>query len=205
MSSLGTVRDRLGEVLEPEQANVLAEVITESYSDLVKTGDFNELKSIVKDLATAQKRTEQRVEELAQAQKRTEQSIKYLSDTLKRFEKNFEMKIGALGARWGLNSEAAFRETISIILEDTGFSVERYLGYDEKGDVFSRPEQIEIDLIVKNGKVIVAEIKSSADRGTVNMFARKIAFYEKVTGQKVTDKMIISPFIDPRGTKEDAE
>ena len=50
MSSLGTVRDRLGEVLEPEQANVLAEVITESYSDLVKTGDLMNLNQSLKTL-----------------------------------------------------------------------------------------------------------------------------------------------------------
>ena len=43
-------------VFERQQAVVLAEAITEAYSDLVKTGDFNELKAIVRDLADAQKR-----------------------------------------------------------------------------------------------------------------------------------------------------
>jgi len=38
---------KLGTVFNPQQANVLSEVITEAYSDLVKTGDFNELKEIV--------------------------------------------------------------------------------------------------------------------------------------------------------------
>ncbi|MGB9870162.1 MAG: hypothetical protein ACPLYD_00660, partial [Anaerolineae bacterium] len=70
---------KLGSVFEPKQARVLTEVITEAYSDLVRTRDFNELKEIVRELAEAQKRTEQRVEELAEAQKRTEQRVEELA------------------------------------------------------------------------------------------------------------------------------
>ncbi len=73
------VHSKLQTVFPPEQAAVLAEVIHEAYTDLVKTSDFNELKEIVRDLsvkmgelAEAQKRTEQRVEELAEAQKGSE-------------------------------------------------------------------------------------------------------------------------------------
>lgn len=66
---------KLQTAFEPDQAAVLAEVITEAYADLIKTSDFNELKSIVKDLALAQQRTEGRVEELTQAQQRTEERV----------------------------------------------------------------------------------------------------------------------------------
>ncbi len=69
-------------VFTREQAEVLSVVIDDAYHELVKTGDFNELKNIVKDLgikmgelAEAQKRTEVRVEELAEAQKRTEKEL----------------------------------------------------------------------------------------------------------------------------------
>jgi len=67
---------KLKTVFNGQQAAVLSEVITDAYSDLVKTGDFNELKAIVKELAEAQKRTEQRVEELAEAQKETQLAMK---------------------------------------------------------------------------------------------------------------------------------
>jgi undecaprenyl pyrophosphate synthase len=66
------VQERLAEVFEPQQARVLAEVMVETYDDLVKrvgespvetrlVGDFNELKGIVRELATAQQRTEEHV------------------------------------------------------------------------------------------------------------------------------------------------
>ncbi|MEK9149225.1 MAG: DUF3782 domain-containing protein, partial [Candidatus Desantisbacteria bacterium] len=52
----------------------------------VKKDDFSELKEIVKELALAQKRTEQRVEELAIAQKRTEERVEELAIAQKRTE-----------------------------------------------------------------------------------------------------------------------
>jgi hypothetical protein len=33
--------------------------------------------------------------------------------------------------------------------------------YDDAGVVFGRPDQIELDIIIKNGILIIAEIKSS--------------------------------------------
>ena len=88
---------RFKTVFELPQAAVLAEMITEAYTDLVNTSDFNELKAIVKDLAGAQKRTEQRMEELAEsqkeladAQKRTEQRMEELADAQKRTEQCME-------------------------------------------------------------------------------------------------------------------
>ncbi len=87
------IAKKLGMVFEPQQAVLLAEVVTDAYSDLVKTGDFNELKSIVKELAEtqkelaqAQRRTESRVGELAQAQRRTESRVGELAQAQSRTE-----------------------------------------------------------------------------------------------------------------------
>lgn len=70
MQTTQALTQRFEMVFDPRQSRVLAEVITDAYSDLVKTGDFNELKAIVRDLAVAQQRTEARMEELAAAQDR---------------------------------------------------------------------------------------------------------------------------------------
>jgi len=74
----------------PSQAALLSEVITAAYADLVKTSDFNELKEIVRDLAEAQQRTEQRVEQLAEAQQRTEQRVEQLAEAQQRTEQRVE-------------------------------------------------------------------------------------------------------------------
>ena len=81
---------KLETVFERPQAAVLGEVITDAYSDLVKTSDFNELKAIVRDLALAQQRTERRMEELAEAQQRTEQRMEELAEAQQRTEQRVE-------------------------------------------------------------------------------------------------------------------
>ena len=55
--------EKLSTVFDEGQAQVLAEVIYNSYNDLVRREDFSELKEIVRDLGATQQRTEQRVEE----------------------------------------------------------------------------------------------------------------------------------------------
>ena len=80
MLNVQSLTRKFEHVFSDSQANVLAEAITDAYSDLVKTGDFNELKDIVKNLGQAQERTEKRIEELTQAQQRTEVSLKELAD-----------------------------------------------------------------------------------------------------------------------------
>ena len=88
---------KLGAVFEQQQATLLAEVVTEAYNDLVKTGDFNELKGIVKELAQAQGRTETRMEELAQAQGRTETRMEELAQAQGRTETRMEELAQAQG------------------------------------------------------------------------------------------------------------
>ena len=56
----------------------------------VRRQDFDDLRTIVQELAEAQKRTEQRVEELAEAQKRTEQRVEELAEAQKRTEQRVE-------------------------------------------------------------------------------------------------------------------
>jgi predicted transcriptional regulator len=58
---------------------VLAGVIYDAYNALVKADDFNELKEIVRRLAEAQERTDQRVAELAVAQRQTDQRVAELA------------------------------------------------------------------------------------------------------------------------------
>ena len=77
-------------VFDPDQAQVLAEAISDIYGELARARDIRELKRVVQELAEAQKRTEVRVEELAEAQKRTEQRVEELAEAQKRTEQRLE-------------------------------------------------------------------------------------------------------------------
>ncbi|NCS30944.1 MAG: DUF3782 domain-containing protein [Microcystis aeruginosa F13-15] len=73
----------------------------------------------------------------------------------------YDSSIGALGAIWGLHSEASFRNALKAILEESfGVRVLNITEYDDQGEVFGRPDQIELDLLIKNGLLIIGEIQS---------------------------------------------
>ena len=81
--------DELKEAMDASAAKKITEVIGKVYDELQNTvtkAEFNDLRNIVKELAKAQKRTEQRVEELVEAQKRTEQKVEELVEAQKRTE-----------------------------------------------------------------------------------------------------------------------
>ena len=122
----------------------------------------------------------------------------YLDDELKRFHHTVQ----GLGARWGLQSEEAFRNGLAAILTDElGFRVERYEGYDDSGSVFGQPEQVEMDVIIRNSLVVAIEIKSSVSRGDLALFQRKVAFFEQTENVTVNRRFFISPFVDPNAVE----
>ncbi|RKU13581.1 hypothetical protein C6502_04250 [Candidatus Poribacteria bacterium] len=133
-------------------------------------------------------------EESNQLREESRASRAYLDDELKRFHHTVQ----GLGARWGLQSEEAFRNGLAAILTDElGFRVERYEGYDDSGSVFGQPEQVEMDVIIRNSSVIAIEIKSSVSRSDLSLFQRKVAFFEQTENVTVNRKFFISPFVDP--------
>ncbi len=110
-----------------------------------------------------------------------------------------ERGIGALGARWGLQTEAAFRKALAGILEKSfGVEVVNINDYDDEGIVFGRPEQVELDVIIWNGQLIACEIKSSMDKAGIHAFARKVDFYEKKHQRQAQRRIVITPMLDPR-------
>lgn len=160
---------------------------------------LDRLEAVVEELAQAQKRTEERVEELAEAQKRTEERVAELAQAQAETRKDVHAHLSAIGARWGVQTEESFRKAIQAILSDfTDLRVERFTAYDTEGEVFGRPDQVEIDVLIRDERTVLSEIKSSMSKGDVYIFERKVAFYERRHGIKVDCKIIITPMLDPR-------
>ena len=113
-----------------------------------------------------------------------------------------DRSIGALGSRWGMQSEAAFRNALAGILEKNfGVQVVNVTEYDDSGEVFGRPDQVELDVIIKNGLLLICELKSSIDKAGMYIFERKARFYEKRHQRKADRLIVISPMIDARARR----
>ncbi len=140
-----------------------------------------------------------RLEEHSQKLEELSQGNKILMEEILALRKRQDVQIGALGARWGIKSEKTFRNAVKGLLEETfGVKVEHYETTDLEGEVFEGfpGKTVEIDLIIRDGELIVAEIKSSVSPADVLLFEKKVKFFEKKEGRRVTRKIIISPMID---------
>jgi hypothetical protein len=105
--------------------------------------------------------------------------------------------ISAIGARWGIMAEDAFREGLRGILEkEFGVKVERWITRDEDGIVYGFSSIVEIDIAIKDGKTMLIEISSSVDKSKVAAFLRKAQLYEKKTGIKPEKLIMVTPYAD---------
>ncbi|MEM2607276.1 MAG: DUF3782 domain-containing protein, partial [Candidatus Bathyarchaeia archaeon] len=105
--------------------------------------------------------------------------------------------IDALGARWGIISEQAFREGLRGVAEkELGLRVEKWVRWDGDGYVFGHPSTIDVDVAVRDDKIILIEVKSHISRADAHAFKRKAEFYEKVEGKKPSRLIIVTPYAD---------
>ena len=113
-------------------------------------------------------------------------------------------KLDALGARWGILAENAFREGMRRIVERLfGGSVERWIHDDREGFVFGYPATVEVDIVIRDGEHILVEIKSHVRKSDVGVLLRKGELYKRVKG--ITPRLVfVSPYID-EDARSDAE
>jgi len=113
-----------------------------------------------------------------------------------------DRSFGALEARWGIRSERSFRNMLAEILEENFIvKVLNVNEYDDEGVVFGRPEQVELDVIIKNGVLLICELKSSMSLSDMYAFERKARFYERRHDQKADRLIVVSPMVDAKAER----
>ncbi len=147
---------------------------------------------------------ERRVEELA---RRLEEQNKILMrhaeileehsrriESLERSMRRLETMVLAVGNRWGIVAENLFRESMRWVLEEVlgVYSVERWVYNDGEGIVYGRPSVVEVDVVIKDGRHILVEVKSHVDASDVAELYRIGLLYKRVTGVEPR-LMVITP------------
>jgi len=113
--------------------------------------------------------------------------------------KRHDRTVGALGARWGLSSERSFRNALAGILRGFfGVQVVNINEFDDSGEVFGRPDQIELDIVIRNGTLLILELKSSMSKSEMYIFERKARWYEKRHQCKADRLISVSPMVDAK-------
>ena len=169
--------------------------------------DRKEIRAALRESAQIRKETAQIIEEIAQSRKETGLDIEGLVLTQKPTDTpmgRLDRTVHATAAAYGVESESSFREALSGILGDLGFEVENYVKQDTEGRVHGHPAQVELDVVIRDGKLMLIEIKSSMSRSEVYTLERVVEFYETQENRKVDRKLIVCPFLKP-GAIEVAE
>jgi hypothetical protein len=138
-------------------------------------------------------------EDMIKGFERHDMEIARLREDMMRGFDAMNRRISALGARWGLESEEAFREGLRGILEkELGLKVERWTAFDETGSVFGHPSQVEVDVAVSNGKVMLIEVSSHVKQADVAALVKKAELYERITGRRPDRLIIVTPFVEEK-------
>lgn len=191
-----TIENKLKRAFPEEQSGVLVELLSDikalTERDLVRASDFNELKEIVRELAEAQRRTEERlgrletvVTTMADAQRSMEQALEKLVVGLT----NTRADLGGLQRSFGYMLEnEAYRSLPAIMQKRFGVEVkERFL---RKYFMLSDGTEVEINVLgkgLKNGDevTIIGEAKSILEGKDVDRFLDVLEGLKQVVSGQV--------------------
>ena len=128
----------------------------------------------------------------------TKKGLKRVETSLREDLRRVELALNALGARWGVLNEDAFRGGVRELLRDAGYTEDRWVHYDDRGYVYGYPSEVELDVVVRDGRTFAVEITSALRRGDLQQIKRKVELFSAVTGRKVDAVYVITPFIHDR-------
>jgi hypothetical protein len=136
--------------------------------------------------------------ELKRVETSLREDLRGVEKSLREDLRRVELALNALGARWGILNEDAFRSGVRELLRDAGYAVERWVYYDDRGFVYGYPSEVELDVVARDGRTFAVEITSALKRGDLQQIKRKVELFSAVTGRKVDAVYVITPFIHDR-------
>ena len=162
-----------------------------------------EMAKLREDMVAGFKRYDEEIAKLREDMvigfKRHDEEIAKLREDMVRGFELVERHISAIGARWGIMSEEAFREGLKGLLEkEFKLKVERWTGFDGEGLVYGYPSQVEVDVAIHNKKIVLVEVKSHIRASDVYTFKRKAELYMKLTGKKPNRLLIVTPYAEDK-------
>ncbi|MBI3270725.1 MAG: DUF3782 domain-containing protein [Planctomycetes bacterium] len=117
--------------------------------------------------------------------KRFEALVTRVDEGFRRMDEGFRRmddRFSALGSRWGIQTEEAVRAFArEFIGREFGVQAERWTQADA-----------ELDVVVRNGKDYLIEVKSSTDARDVERFVANASAYERATGRGAARRLLVT-------------
>ena len=117
---------------------------------------------------------------------------------MKRNFRDLRRILAAIAHRFGVLSEAVFREAMKYVIEEVlgAAKVEQWVYRDDEGFVYGYPSVVEVDSVVRDREHVLVEVRSSVSKGDVAELYRIMKLYDRVKGVK-PKAVIIGELIDP--------
>ncbi len=166
--------------------------------------DFNRMNAELKQLREDFNRMNAELKQLREDFNRMNAELKQLREDFQRETialrediNRLDMRLSALGTRWGLMAEEATRTALrEFFTKKLNVSVSSWETFDEEGVVFGKPTIVEVDIAVKNDEHWLIEYKASANKSDIAVLYRIGELYEKIEGKKPL-LFLVSPYVDP--------
>ncbi len=142
----------------------------------------------------------ERIVSLEEGQQRLEKRMDSLEKSFNKLAARVEVTIGSMGRRWGSDLERMVLEIFKETLERKGIEpgeVRKFRFKDEDGSITGvKGRIVDIDVLVRDSKLYVMEVKSRAELDHVEYLMEKARFVERIMGRKVDRAMIVAVNVD---------
>ena len=123
----------------------------------------------------------QKLEEHSRVLEEHSRVLRLHSEILERHDRAIRelvLQVRALGYRYGICTEEAFREAIRYLIEDLlrVYEVRRWIYHYQEGLVHGHPAVIDVDRLVRDREHTLVEYKALADRADVAELYRRTEF-----------------------------
>ncbi|ABP95923.1 hypothetical protein HA72_1768 [Metallosphaera sedula] len=152
---------------------------------------------------------EAKMVELAEAQRKTEEALAIMTQSLTQVKKGqeelamkverMEKTVSNIGKRWGEDYEELVRGFFRDFVDQEGLDfsyVNRFTYKDKDGKYGKKGARYEVDILAKNGKVYLVEVKSFAENDDIEWFDVKTDVIIDVLGIKNFVKLFLAVSVD---------
>ncbi len=193
-----SVKEELLELLEKDKEFRYAVAGLLGYKEILER--ITSLEERIVSLEEGQQRLEERIVSLEERMVSLEERMNSLEGEFRRLAARVEVTIGSVGRRWGSDLERMVLEIFKEVLEREGVEpgkVRKFRLKDEDGSITGvKGRIVDVDVLIKDSKLYVIEVKSRAELDHVEYLSEKVRFVEKVLGRKADRVILMAVNVD---------
>lgn len=122
-------------------------------------------------------------------------------DRLREDLASIKARLDSLAARLDSSLEDGLRKGLLKLLQELGYCVERWEGFDEEGYVYGYPTSVEAYIAIGELETLLVEATHYLKQGDLAALKRLKELYERATGNKLTRILVLAPYAHPKAVE----